>query len=43
MASEQTLVENSASPSAFSSSIGFDKDNFNAYVMNTYGRFTIAI
>ncbi|MGF1486526.1 MAG: aspartate aminotransferase family protein [Prochloraceae cyanobacterium] len=43
MASEQTLVENSGPPSAFSSSIGFDQDNFNAYVTNTYGRFPIAI
>ncbi len=45
MASEQTLVENSAPVvnSTSSSSIGFDQDNFNAYVMNTYGRFPIAI
>ena len=43
MAIEQTLVENSSPPSALSSSIGFDQDNFNAYVMNTYGRFPIAI
>ena len=43
--SQPTLVENSSvfSNSTFASSSPFDQDNFNACVMNTYGRFPIAL